>query len=84
MDAGIPLLLVHEMIGVGGQEGRFGCEFANFLSCDDGATPPELLQRSIYAKIAVALKGGEWHKTSMVMLAKAFAGSDAVGTEDAK
>ena len=29
------------------------------------------------AKIAVALKGGEWRKTSMVMLAKAFATSDA-------
>eukprot|EP00966_Prymnesium_polylepis_P188228 4362231-Prymnesium_polylepis.2 len=77
MGAGVRLLLAHEMIGVGGQETRFGCEFASFFSCDDGATPMELLNRGIYAKIAVALKGGEWRKTSMVMLAKAFAGSDA-------
>jgi hypothetical protein len=39
MDANVPLLLVHEMIGVGGQDIRFGCEFAKFFSCDDGATP---------------------------------------------
>jgi len=49
-----------------------------------GATPTGLIQRGIYATIAVALKGGEWRKTSMVMLAKAFAGSDAVGEEDAR
>jgi len=84
MDAPVSLLLTHEMPGVGGQEGRFGCEFARFFSCDDGATPTELLRRGIYGKIAVALKGGEWRKTSMVMLAKAFAGSDAVGQEDAE
>jgi hypothetical protein len=46
-------------------------------------TPPELLQCGIYSDIAVALKGGEWRKTSMVMLAKVFAGSVAVGGEDA-
>jgi hypothetical protein len=83
MDAPVSLLLTHEMPGVGGQEGRFGCEFARFFSCDDGATPTDLLRRGIYGKIAVALKGGEWRKTSMVMLAKAFAGSDAVGKDDA-
>jgi len=83
MDAGVPLLLVHEMIGVGGQETRYGCEFASFFSCDDGATPLDLLSRGIYATIAVALKGGEWRKTSMAMLAKAFAGTDAVGEDDA-
>jgi hypothetical protein len=38
MDAQVPLLLAHEMIGVSGQEARFGCEFAKFFSCDDGAT----------------------------------------------
>jgi len=84
MDADVPLLLAHEMIGVGSQAVRFGCEFASLFSCDDGATPPELLDRGIYAKIAVALKGGEWRKTSMVMLAKALAGSDAIDKEDAK
>jgi len=83
MEAGARLLLVHEMVGVGGQEARFGCEFASFFSCDDGATPRELLNRGIYSEIAIALKGGEWRKTSMAMLAKAFAGSDAVGEEDA-
>mmetsp|Transcript_35777 Transcript_35777/g.93992 ORF Transcript_35777/g.93992 Transcript_35777/m.93992 type:complete len:214 (+) Transcript_35777:439-1080(+) len=77
------LVLVHEMIGVGGQEDRSGCEFSTLFSCDDGATPTELLRRGIYAKIAIALKGGEWRKTSMVMLAKAFAGSEAVVQEDA-
>ena len=83
MDADVPLLLLHEMIGVGGQETRHGCEFSTFFSCDYGATPGGLLQRGIYSKIAVALKGGEWRKTSMVMLAKAIAGSDAVEEEDA-
>jgi hypothetical protein len=83
MDADVPLLLVHEMIGVGGQETRHGCEFSTFFSCDAGATPTELLQRGIYSKIAVAIKGGEWRKTSMAMLAKAIAGSDAVVKEDA-
>jgi hypothetical protein len=47
-------------------------------------TPPELLNRGIYDEIAIALKGGEWRKTSMVMLAKAFAGAEAVGEEDEK
>eukprot|EP00966_Prymnesium_polylepis_P215674 4994258-Prymnesium_polylepis.1 len=41
MDAGTRLLLTHEMIGVGGQQARFGCEFASFFSCDEGATPPD-------------------------------------------
>ena len=83
MDAGVRLLLVHEMLGVGGQEARFGCEFAKFFSCDDGATPVELLNRGIYDEIAIALKGGEWRKTSMVMLTKAFAGFNAIGEKDA-
>ena len=84
MDADVPLLLAHEMIGVGGQEARYGCEFARFFSCDDGATPPDLIERGIHAKIAVALKGGEWRKTSMAMLAKALAGSNVIGKEDAE
>eukprot|EP00966_Prymnesium_polylepis_P322666 7378912-Prymnesium_polylepis.1 len=65
MDETVRLLLTHEMNGVGGQEARYGCEFASFFSCDDGATPTALLQRGIYAKIAVALKGAQWRKTSM-------------------
>eukprot|EP00966_Prymnesium_polylepis_P129950 3004960-Prymnesium_polylepis.4 len=59
IEAGVPPLLVHEMIGVGGQEKRFGFEFAKLFSCDDGATPLVLIERGIYATIAVALKGGE-------------------------
>ena len=71
MDAGVPLLLAHEMIGQG-QEQRHGCEFGTFFSCDHGATPLELLHRGIYAKIAVALKGGMWRRTSMVLLAQVW------------
>ena len=37
MDAKIPLLLTHEMNGVG-QEGRHPCQFDNFFSCDRGST----------------------------------------------
>eukprot|EP00966_Prymnesium_polylepis_P267435 6178255-Prymnesium_polylepis.1 len=83
MDVAVRLLLAHEMIGVGGQQRRFACEFSVFFSCDAGATPTELLRRDIYARVAIALKGGEWRKTSMVMLTKAFAGWDAVIQEDA-
>eukprot|EP00966_Prymnesium_polylepis_P079438 1841373-Prymnesium_polylepis.1 len=53
MGVGVRLLLAHEMNGVGGQESCFGCEFAKMFSCDDGATPIELLRRGIYNKIAV-------------------------------
>ena len=35
IDADVSLLLAHEMIGVGGQANRFGCEFSSFFSCDD-------------------------------------------------
>jgi hypothetical protein len=62
----LPVLLAHEMAGAGGQEARFGCEFATFFACDEGATPASLLKAGIYAQIAVALKGGEWRTASMV------------------
>jgi hypothetical protein len=58
--------------GAGGQEARLGCEFGSFFSCEDGATPAELLQRGIYSEIAVALKGGPWREASMAMLAVAL------------
>ena len=84
MDAGINTLLAHEMIGVGGQEARFGCEFGDFFRSPPDGTPAELLQRGIYAKIAVALKGAEWRKVSMVMLAQAVeAGKDNDSSTDA-
>ena len=66
----VPLLLAHEMIGTGGQEVRHGCDFGLFFACGQGETPRELLQKGIYHKIAVPLKGSAWRKASMVMLAK--------------
>ena len=33
LDAEVPVLLAHEMIGTGGQDRRHGCEFASFFSC---------------------------------------------------
>ena len=71
-----PVLLAHEMTGFGGQEARFGCEFANFFSCDEGTTPSDLIRNGIYATIAVALKGGEWREPSMVLLVQALANFD--------
>ena len=84
MNAGINTLLAHEMIGVGGQEARFGCEFGDFFRSPPDGTPAELLQRGIYAKIAVALKGAAWRQVSMVMLAQAVeVGKDDEGSHEA-
>jgi membrane protease YdiL (CAAX protease family) len=69
MRAGVDVILVHEMPGIG-QEGRHPVEFGTFFSCVDGATPSHLLKAGIYDKIAVALKGGAWRKASMALLAK--------------
>ena len=55
-------------VGFGGQKERDGCEFGAFFACAEGTTPDDLLKRGIYGTIAVALKGGEWRKASMVML----------------
>jgi hypothetical protein len=68
----VRLLLAHEMTGVGGQAARHGCEFSTFFACDDGATPVDLLRAGIYAQIAVAMKGGDWRRASMVMLTQAL------------
>uniref|UniRef100_A0A7S2C867 Uncharacterized protein n=1 Tax=Haptolina brevifila TaxID=156173 RepID=A0A7S2C867_9EUKA len=67
MQLEIPILLAHEMPGLG-QEGRHGVEFSTFFACDEGATPNSLLRAGIYSKIATALKGGAWRKASMVLL----------------
>lgn len=74
MDAGTPLLLAHEMPGLGGQEGRHGVEFATFFACDDGATPTDLLQKGIYGKIAIALRGSAWRQASMMLLLQGVQG----------
>ena len=69
MDLGVKVILAHEMPGAG-QEFRDAIEFKYFFCCEDGATPDNLLKRGIYKTIAVALKGGEWRKVSMVDLAQ--------------
>ena len=73
MDTGVSLLLAHEMPGVDWQAARNGCEFGNFFACDEGATPEKLLKGNIYRQIATPLKGSEWRKASMVMVAKELA-----------
>jgi len=80
MDLEVHVLLVHEMPGMGGQEARSGCEFGQFFSCEDGATPNELLRKGIYSEIAVPLKGGPWREASMSILAKTLASSVGEGS----
>jgi hypothetical protein len=73
MARGVPLLLCHEMPGVGEQTQRSACPFDRFFSCVEGSTPHELLKLSIYSQIATPLKGGAWRHVSMVMVALALA-----------
>ena len=73
MDKLVPLLLCHEMPGVGGQAERHACDFGLFFSNSRGATPQELLRQNIYSQIATPLKGGAWRGVSMVMVAQALA-----------
>ena len=76
MDAGVHLLLVHEMPGAGGQEARHGCEFGNFFSCAEGTTPRDLLKRDVYGHIALPLKGGEWREASLALIHETILGRD--------
>ena len=80
MEAGAHVLLAHEMMGVGGQEARHGCEFDSFFT----TTPQDLLQADIYSMVAIALKGGAWREASMVMVAMALGGTDMVETRSLK
>jgi len=73
---GVHLLLAHEMRGLGGQEERYGCDFALFFSNPDGSTPPALLQRVVYNELAVPLKGGAWRDASLALLATALTTKD--------
>lgn len=72
MNENVHLLLCHEMPGPG-QESRKGCEFADFFSHPDGATPLELLSRNIYGQIACPLKAGAHREASMAIVAQAIA-----------
>ena len=54
-------------------EARYAVDFGAFFSCEDGATPEELLRGGIYTQIAIALKGGAWRRASLVVLAQAIA-----------
>ena len=69
MGLGVRLLLVHEMVGAEGQDGRRGCEFSSFFS----STPQELQRGGIYDLIAVPLKGGAWREVSTRLVVRALA-----------
>ena len=66
---GVPLVLAHEMEGLG-QDKRYGCPFELFFRHpeDEGHTPEELLKGGIYSDVAIALKGGEWRHASRVLM----------------
>lgn len=48
-----------------------GVKFDDLLDCVDGATPIELLQRQVYAEVAVPLKEGIYRPASLLLLARA-------------
>ena len=60
-DLDVHVLLAHEMLGMGGQKARFGCEFGAFFSCVDGSTPEELLRRGICAEPVLDTLASEGH-----------------------
>ena len=63
--AGLPLILVHEMPGLG-QDARHACTFDTFFN--EAQTPVVLIRSGIYGQVAVPFKGGAWRETSIVML----------------
>ena len=67
------LLLWHEMPGGGDEDRRHACPFGEFFSSNKGSTPTDLVQHGIYNSIALALKGGSFRRTSLVLLAKGIA-----------
>ena len=63
MERGVPLVLAHEMPGLG-QEERSAIEFDMLIK----ETPGKLRDRGLYGTVAVPLKGGEWRAASMALL----------------
>ena len=53
---------------------RHSVEFKTFFDCERGETPKTLIRRGIYNSIAVPLKGGEWRRASMVLVAQGMGG----------
>lgn len=80
MRRGVHILLLHEMPGEE-QAARHGCEFSTFFASRPGpsghlpriGTPPNLLQAGLYSQIAVPLKGAEYRKVSMALVATGLA-----------
>lgn len=62
----IPLLLCHEMPGIGQEPQRHACPFDSIFAM----TPQELLLAGVYATIAIPLKGAEWRTTSLALVLK--------------
>ena len=71
------LLPVHEMIGVHSEE-RNAIDFKYLFKSDDGTTTPsDLVEKGIYSKIALALKGSEWRQQSLAnVLCALVSGAD--------
>ncbi|EOD15625.1 hypothetical protein EMIHUDRAFT_451652 [Emiliania huxleyi CCMP1516] len=68
----VHLLLVHESEPFEYMAGSHaGVKFDDLLDCVDGATPIELLQRQVYAEVAVPLKEGIYRPASLLLLARA-------------
>ena len=66
--AGVPVVLAHEMPGVG--QTCDAVPFDSFFACADGATPTYLLKAGLYKRIAVPLKAGPWRDVGLVLLHK--------------
>jgi len=84
MEAGVHLLLAHEMPGLSckDNEERKSCSFDSFFQHPEGSTPDELLQQHVYAEVAVALKSGPWREVSMTLLTVALGARAVEDVED--
>jgi len=82
MEAGVHLVLAHEMPGLGGQTERHSIEFASLFSHVNGVTPSDLVRDGIYREIALPLKGGVLRDVSLKLLAKAIGLPPKHGSHD--